>query len=89
MTSRARRRADRRIKAQQVRLGLAGEENANLKKLEETKMAIKRICDACGAAYDVSRCVKRGRRYYCPICQDKPKKIIKARRKSRAEKEAV
>ena len=89
MTSRARRRADRRIKAQQVRLGLAGEENANLKKLEETKMAIKRICDACGAAYDVSRCVKRGRRYYCPICQDKPKKIIKARRKARAEKEAV
>jgi len=35
-------------------------------------MAIKRICDACGAAYDVSRCVKRGRRYYCPICRDKP-----------------
>jgi hypothetical protein len=29
-------------------------------------MAIKRICDACGAAYDVSRCVKRGKRYYCP-----------------------
>lgn len=82
MTSRARRRADRRIKAQQVRLGLAGEENANLKKLEETKMAIKRICDA-------SRCVKRGKRYYCPICQDKPKKIIRARRKARAEKEAA
>ena len=36
-------------------------------------MAIKRICDACGAAYDVSRCVKRGKRYYCPICQEKPK----------------
>ena len=89
MTSRARRRADRRIKAQQVRLGLEGEENANLKKLEETKMAIKRICDACGAAYDASRCVKRGKRYYCPICQDKPKKIIRARRKARAEKEAA
>ena len=42
-------------------------------KEEETKMAIKRICDACGAAYDVSRCVKRGKRYYCPICQEKPK----------------
>lgn len=52
-------------------------------------MASKRICDACGAAYDVSRCVKRGKRYYCPICQDKPKKIIRARRKARAEKEAA
>lgn len=49
-------------------------------------MAIKRICDACGAAYDVSRCVKRGKRYYCPICQEKPKKIIRARRKAERRK---
>ena len=55
-------------------------------------MAIKRICDACGAAYDVSRCVKRGRRYYCPICQDKPKKSSRPgerpeRRRRRCEHE--